>query len=135
MFNVIEQLRRKYGAIRRVLGSPLKFQTEPQHDGSAHVECSAEIYRYVITERGSELERRTTKSQDEILYWLASDMAFDLAGKFELQNRVVGQDPRRLMFAKEVELLSSIHPEWGERKTREYAATLSEYPYVDRAEG
>jgi len=135
MSDAIEQLREKYKAICHRLVSPCQFHTMPQHDGSAHVEYLAGIYSYVITERGSEFERRNTESQDQILYWLTSDTVFDLACKFELHNRVAGQDSRRLMFAKKIELMSLVDPAWGERKANEHQGILSKHPFVDRVEG
>ena len=133
MSEAIEQLEAKFKSICTAIGSPYKFYTAPQHDGAAHVEYASGTYSYVNTERGSELRRRTTESQDEILYWLTSDAVFDVACRFELDNRIHEKDPRRLMFAKRVELMSLISPAWGERKDQEHQKILAEHPFDDRA--
>jgi Immunity protein 63 len=85
----------------------------------------------VLTERGSEFERRATFDLEELIYWISSDAAFELACQYELKNRVSGQDFRRMMFAKHIELMSIVKPEWGARKAREYEAVLAQSPYHD----
>jgi hypothetical protein len=46
------------------------FYTTPQHDGSPHIEIGSDGFRFVVTERGHELERETGLSADEVLYLL-----------------------------------------------------------------
>ncbi|MGB4812806.1 MAG: Imm63 family immunity protein [Methylophilaceae bacterium] len=127
----IEQLQAKFRDICAAIGASYKFNTAPQHDGSAHVEVEFGIYSYVMTERGTELERRITESQDETLYWLTSDAVFIIACQFELNNRIAGQDTRRLMFAKNLALLALVSPAWAERKDQEHQEILAKYPYID----
>lgn len=127
----IEQIRAKFKLICAAIGAAYNFRTAPQHDGSAHVEYAAGTYSYVITERGVELKRRTTQSQSDILYWLTSDAVFSIACQFEFNNRISNQDTRRLMFAKQLELMSLASPEWAERKSKEQQNILAMHPYVD----
>jgi hypothetical protein len=56
----------------------------PQHDGGPHVEIIGDKYHYVVTERGSELERKITTDRQELLYWLISGVVFEMVGDFEL---------------------------------------------------
>ena len=135
MPEAIEQLQAKFKSICAAIGSSYKFHTTPQHDGSAHVEYVSGTYSYVITERGIEFERRATQSQDEVLYWLTSDAVFAMSCQFEFDNRISGQDVRRLMFAKKLELMSLVSPAWAKRKDQEQQEILAKHPYVDPVAG
>jgi hypothetical protein len=113
----------------------IRFRTTPGHDGSTHVEISSREYHYIATERGQEIFHKRTKRKDELLYWLVSDVAWSLACDFELRHRVKGQSFRRLLFAKELEYLEKVKPEWAKAKREEIEAILREHPYDDEAEG
>lgn len=108
-----------------------KFQTRRQDDGSAHVEKINGRYHYVVTERGSEFERRIAENEDEILYWLLSDVTAGIAQEFELNNRIPGQDSRRQLFVKNIELLNRLSEVWAARKKSEYEKVLALHPFRD----
>lgn len=131
----IKQVRSRFLLLCKKLGVTRSFYTAPQHDGSAHVEVVEDSYHYVTTERGIEFERRTTASQEELLYFLLSDVVFEVASEFELSHRVPGQSFRRLLFAKEIELMDQLDLAWGKRKTQEIEERLQKYPYDDALEG
>ena len=107
------------------------FRTSPAHDGSPHVEKVGNEWRYIVTERGMELQRRTTVDADEVLYWLVKDVTFELASRYELEHRSPSLDFRRLLFAKEEELLGEISPEWAQRYAAEMQTVLQQHPFVD----
>jgi hypothetical protein len=115
----ISTIKSKYYKIAKKLNAPKLyscFNTEPQHDGSAHVELKNGKYNYVVTERGEEYERKTTNDPDEILYWLISTLVYSISSNHELNNRDKNKDFRRKMFKKEVELITQISSEWGAKK-------------------
>lgn len=128
-------LRQKFERYCSSLGAPAIFRTSPADDGAAHVEYNGETYHYVSTERGRENERRIAASEDEILYWLLSDIVFGLSCAFEVKHRVEGKSFRRLLFTKELELMQLLNPEWEARKRSEINAILAKAPYNDIAEG
>ena len=128
-------LSQKFECYCSSLNGPVIFRTSPADDGAAHVEYNGTAYHYVSTERGRENERRIATEEDEILYWLLSDIVFDLSCSFEVKHRVNGQSFRRLLFAKELELMRSLRPEWEMRKRSEINAILAKAPYDDVAEG
>lgn len=128
-------LRRKFERCCSVLGVSAAFRTSAADDGAAHVERIAGAFHYVSTERGCENERRIASGEDEVLYWLLSDVVFDLSRTFEAKHRVKGQSFRRLLFAKELELMRLLSLEWGARKRAEINAILAKAPYDDVAEG
>lgn len=131
----METLREKYKQYCAKLDQSPVLHTAPQHDGSAHVELKDGKYNYVVTERGSEFERRRAENEDEVLYWLISDLVFDLASQYELKNRIPGQSYRRLLFSKKVELMEKLNPEWADRTRQDIQEILSEHPYDDEIEG
>ncbi len=111
------------------------FRTYPADDGAAHVEFDGHFYHYVSCERGRENERRIASGEDEILYWLLSDIVFGLACDFELKHRVKGRSFRRLLFSKELELMRTLNVQWEVRKRNEINEILAKAPYDDAVEG
>jgi len=107
------------------------FPTERNDDGSPHIEISGNEYHIVTTERGLELSRQTTKSKEELLYWLTAQMTFGSSVSFEFSNRIENQDSRRLIFAKQIELLNKTNPLWAERRQLEIDEILRKNPYLD----
>jgi len=105
--------------------------SSPTHSGAPHVEVVGDKYHFVVTERGSEYERNTTKDIDELIYWFISDDVSQLARDWELERRVEDQDSRRLWFQKEIELLETINPEWATRRKSRQIEILSEHPFND----
>jgi hypothetical protein len=132
---VLLALSQKFELYCSCLNASAIFRTSPADHGAAHVEYIGAAYHYVSTERGRENERRIATDEDEILYWLLSDIVFDLSCSFEVKHRVKGQSFRRLLFAKELELMRSLNPGWETRKRSEINAILAEAPYDDIAEG
>jgi hypothetical protein len=123
-----------YYSIARQLRAPtvhVHFATRPQHDGSPHVERAGDGFRYIVTERGQELERRTTGDPDELLYWLVSDLTWAMASDHELAHRAPNQDFRRLLFQKHLELLAEVNSGWSQRKQVEYERVLVAHPFCD----
>lgn len=88
-------------------------------------------YNYVIIERGTELERRTTTDIQELLYWIFSDVTFSMAVNYELNHRVEGQDSRRLLFKEQTRLMNSIEKSFGMKTRKEIKSILSRNPYKD----
>ena len=88
--------------------------------GRRHIETDARGYHYVVVERGVELSRETTREIQELLYWAARDLTFNMAVDFELADRESGWDSRRLL-----------KPAWAKRCEAEIADILVEHPYSD----
>jgi len=101
------------------------------HSGAPHLEILNNEYHLVVTERGKEYERQKTKDIDTLLFWIISDHVSRLARDWELENRDQKQDSRRAWFAKEIEYLNQLKPEWGKRRELEQLATLKNHPFND----
>lgn len=99
--------------------------------GATHVEVDGSHYHLVTVERGMVLERKSTADFNELLYFIFSDATSDIACNFELKNRIEDQDPRRIMFKKQIELMYSINRSFGEREESRIAELLKTYPYDD----
>jgi hypothetical protein len=110
------------------------FHTTPQHDGSPHIEKEGDKFCFVVTERGSELDRIRTKDPDEILYMLLEGVTSVIATAYELKNRVEGTDGREVWFPYQEKLLHDIKPEWGDRKRHEHQRILGTHPFRKKAE-
>jgi len=128
---MLEALKEKFSRYCLILGVNPELNTQAKQDGTPHVECVEDQFHYRVTERGVELEHRVTSDENEMLYWLISDLVFTLATKFELKHRVSGQDFRRLLFSKEIELIEMLRSDWGARKRKEIEEILSKHPYKD----
>jgi hypothetical protein len=99
--------------------------------GRPHIELAGHGFAYVIVERGEVLTRVLADEEDEILYRVFADVAFVMACTFERAHRIVTQDFRRVMFAKQVELLAVLASSWGDRRAREIASILRRHPFDD----
>jgi len=103
----------------------------PTHSGASHVEILNDEYHLVVTERGKEYERQKTKEIDTLLFWIISDHVSRLAQDWELEHRVQTQDSRRFWFAKEIEYLNRLKPEWAQRRKHDQLKTLRSHPFND----
>ncbi|SMC48705.1 Imm63 family immunity protein [Moheibacter sediminis] len=74
-----------------------------------------DIFYYVIKERGLEYERTLYRNEDELLYRVFKDVTFEIATKYELENRNNDKDFRILLFKKQEELMSLLYLDWGIR--------------------
>jgi hypothetical protein len=102
------------------------------HDfGRPHIEVENVLYYYVVVERGEELERRSTESYDELLYWIFRDVTHKLAFSREIMNRVEDQDCRRIAFPKQIELMKRISSTMCTRLEGDIADILRRARYDD----
>ncbi|OSZ71952.1 hypothetical protein CAP39_00755 [Sphingomonas sp. IBVSS1] len=124
-------VQRKARNLARQLGQEdFTVATTPQGDGSPYVEV-ANAYYFVVEERGLELERRRAADLDELLYWILEGLTSSLAWDYEMRHRREGEDVRRQGFAKQIEFISILSPEWGKRLRAEQAEILARYPFSD----
>ena len=102
----------------------------PTHSGAPHAEIIKGEYHYVVTERGSEFERKIAENSDELLYWFVSDSVFSIACQWELEHRKESEDSRRQLFSKQIELLNHVNPKWAARKEKYHEQVLKENPFT-----
>lgn len=131
----LHDLRMEYVEFAASLGQTVSLSTSPKNDGSAHIETRGHTLYYVCTERGSELLRRETSDWSELLYWLLSDLTFSIASAHELAHRRSGEDSRRQLFAKHLELLRRYSDSFAGRREAELQDILRSHPYQDENYG
>jgi hypothetical protein len=104
-----------------------------RNDGTPNIEVSNSVYYYRALDRDSETMNQQTSDLDLLLYWIFRDITFSMACEYELANRNPDQDFRRIMFEHQVELLTLLSPQWGERESQEHEQILKQNPFDDYA--
>jgi hypothetical protein len=104
-----------------------------EQTGRPHIEVDAQGYHYVSAERGHEFERVTTQDFNRLLYEVFRSVTFWMAVDYELHRRVKGKDSRRLLFERQIELISTLSPEWAQGIRVEQTKTLQVFPFDDNA--
>lgn len=100
-------------------------------DDEYGVEVGALGYHYFYIERGIKKTEVTTADLDEFLYAVFNPITHELASQYARQHRNPNQDPRRLIFQKQVELTAVLSSKWGTKKAGEHAKILAYAPYND----
>jgi len=132
--NQLSPIQTSYREYAERIGVPperIQLNETPTDNGAAHIEYDGSELCYVVTERGRELARRRTQKPDLLLYWLLSDLTHQLASSHAAKFRGQPEDFRRVLFAKQLELLATLKEEWRERRAEEIAVVLATNPYRD----
>ena len=101
--------------------------------GRDYVTVDSSGYSYRALERGNLVKDFATSNLDELLELVFCDVVAFVVGDFERANRIEGQDSRRLCFAKRIELLARLSPEWAKRERERLERILSTHPFDDAA--
>lgn len=105
------------------------FHTFPQHDGTPHVEMRSGKFEFVVTERGSELERISGLDNDEVLYLLLAGITSTMATSYESRNRKPTGDGRTVWMPYQERLMAELRPSWGLRLKAEHQQILQKFPF------
>ncbi|MFX1495892.1 MAG: Imm63 family immunity protein [Promethearchaeota archaeon] len=130
----ISTIRRKVKEYGKRINAPnhlLSIHTISDGFGTPYIEIDKNGYNYVISERGIEYERRRTKDIEKLLYWIFEQIVFIMANEYELENRKSGEDHRRQLFAKEMELMKKLDMKFTRWYKEKLDKILKEYPYDD----
>lgn len=101
--------------------------------GRPHIEVDASGYHYVESERGHEFDRWSTKELDELLYAVFRSVTFQMACEYELRHRVPEKESRRVIFLRQIGLMSTLSEKWAERLSREQEKIVRLFPFDDNA--
>jgi hypothetical protein len=119
----LDAVRERIHELAAVIGAPrqcLPTYGRSEQSGKPHIEVTTDgRMHWVVCERGSEYERRTTLKRDELLYWTFQAVTHEMASKYEVQHRIPSEDFRKQMFTKQFELLDQLNPAWTERRKQE----------------
>ncbi|MBP7415623.1 MAG: hypothetical protein KA831_03135 [Pyrinomonadaceae bacterium] len=135
MIDELKSLQSEYNALcQRVepSGGEYTFLTEREDVGVPHVEFTNGEYHYIVTERGLDLESRSTADRYEILYWMLYDLTFWMGVAYEFKNRIDGPDVRRVIFARWLDLMKKADLAFADRLKIHIAETLATNPFVDQ---
>lgn len=106
----------------------------PAWDAQPYIEIdNLGLMYYVVMERGNEIERKVTDKIDDLLYWIFAYVTFCISVEYELHHRIEDKDCRRIMFAKQEELLGQINEAWRQRERAEHQEILKTHPSDDLA--
>ena len=120
-----------YGAKIKAPLSLLRIYDMPQPDGTPYLKICEDKYEYIFEERGFVFEKRETQDFNLLCYWIMGKVIFNLASSYELSHRMSGQDFRRVLFSKELELMNALNPEWGKILDNDIKDILKNAPYID----
>jgi hypothetical protein len=104
------------------------FHASAQHDGAPHVEMKSGKFEFVVTERGSELERISGLDNDKVLYLLFEGITSVMATSYELRNRKPTGDGRAVWFSYQEKLMAELRPSWELRLKAEHEQILQMSP-------
>ena len=80
-------------------------------------------YHYSYWERGREHFDRVG-DMDDVLYWFAQGITADIGSGYSARHSDENQNYRRVMWARQYEVLSQLNPQWAKRCVRELADKL-----------
>jgi len=123
----VNELAQKIGASQNIL--PTYGYSE--QTARPHIEVNPRAYSYVVAQSGQEVSRYATRDVDQLLYKVFVDVTFGLAVTHAEKNRIEHQDIRRSAFRHQVELLTLLSPQWGERGSQEQTQILKQAPFDD----
>jgi hypothetical protein len=104
---------------------------ETPHDGIG-IFCFVEDNKYYIRKiEGKRCFEKISTDINEIAYHAMYDNIFTMSVSYEAKNRVLGQDSRRIIFSKRIELFSMISPILSNMIRHKIEETLKIYPYDD----
>ena len=90
------------------------------------------LYFTIISERGEKSET-LVEDLNSILYWIFEPVTLSMANNYALNNRKEDKDSRRIIFAKQEELLGILDEKWKERTVAKHTEILFRAPFDDLA--
>ena len=87
-------------------------------------------YLFVFTERGSIKEKKELYKKEEVLWLILDELIFEEAMKYTMGNRRDGENFRKVLFDKEIELFSKFGNDFKYRRISEINEILRNNPYL-----
>lgn len=127
-------LRRKTMELCEIIDVPKALIPDFGKENSiAHpyIEIKIPFLYLVVNENGIELERKKCCNSDQLLYLVFKKITFDMAVQYEVENRNINQDPRRVIFSYQLELMKKLSLRWNKSLKEEINNILLKAPYND----
>lgn len=99
-----------------------------ERDGTPHIEVDESNYFYLVYDRNVKSVNKKTQDANELLYWIFSDITFNMGVSYELENRKPDVNHRKVIFSRQLELLEQINSDWKKRRENEIAEILNKNP-------
>ncbi|CAB4891488.1 unannotated protein [freshwater metagenome] len=130
----LDALERRAHAIGERIGAPRAayppFGTRLDA-GYPNVDRRDGAWVWEVHERGRLLEHRTTRDEDEILYWIFVDVTRWMGQEWARGRPSYAPDTRVTWAGRILELLADLEPRWLERFLREEDSWLSTVRWPD----
>lgn len=126
----IAELRSELLTIGERLGGGVRpnnyFIIPDSPDGLATpwLEIQGQEYHFIVSERGFEITRKVTLSDDEILYWFVECGVEALASRYAALHSSPERPFRDVCFRKQYRLMLAINTDWATRKRQSFTARL-----------
>lgn len=105
--------------------------TDTSPEGT-YIYAQNDKYHVVFTEKGKIRTHKELDTEEETLWNVLDVILFDIAMEYAIRNQVQGQDFRRILFTKEIELYSQFGDNYKTRKIKEINEILQKNPYYDK---
>jgi hypothetical protein len=115
----LDDIKKKVDEYALKINAPsnfLPFYGSTMNDGVHYIEVDNLFMYYKFSERGYEFENKFTDNLDELLYWIFESVTRVMASVFTSENNVLDLDSRRILFAKQEELLGVLNKSWQLKK-------------------
>ena len=89
------------------------------------------IYRWVIIERGHEIESRIFSESHDLLYVVFQFITSEMSVRYVVRSKKPNQDTRRLLFEHQLILLGKINEDFRRKREAEIKEILAKAPYRD----
>lgn len=96
----------------------------PDGVATPYLEIHEKEYHFIVSERGSELDRKVTLDDDEILYWFVECGVDALASHYAALTSTPEKEFRDVYFRKQYRLMLAIKTEWATRKRKKITEIL-----------
>jgi len=131
--SALYKIKKKIEQLQRVLDVPKKQR--PSYGAfvydvdSYFIEIDIKgVMRLIETEKGKVQEVRRTRDLDELLYWVCTNITFNMACKKVMEEGPDRRNFRMHIFIKQEELLRTLYPHWRERRREEHNIILKKHP-------
>lgn len=98
----------------------------------AYIYMENDKYYYVFTEKGKIREKKELVTEEDVLWYVLEVVLFNVAMDYAIKNRKKGEDFRRILFKKEIELYSRFGENFKMRKVEAINRILECNPYIDK---
>ena len=102
------------------------------HSGKPYIRIFFPAYYLIAFDNGINVYKKRFFNIDDLLYEVFEQVTFDMALQYELKNRILGQDFRRLAFEYQLELMRQLSSQWYNNLSMKIEAILEKYPYNDK---